>query len=102
MIDNQIFYLCPAILKLTGKKMNARSGLHYGRVLSVVPLTEPEMTALSKKITNLLNYKVILVNHIDPSLIGGIKVIVKNYIYDGTIRTKLQALKQQLLNTQYH
>ena len=33
---------------------------------------------------------------IDPSLIGGVKVVINNHIYDGSVKNKLSEMKQSL------
>lgn len=33
----------------------------------------------------------------DPSLIGGIKVVIKNRVYDGSVKNKVSLLKKELL-----
>ena len=37
-----------------------------------------------------------LINRIDPSLIGGIKVVIDNHIYDYSIQNELMSMKSQL------
>ena len=38
-----------------------------------------------------------LKNIIDPSLIGGVKVVIKDRIYDGSIKHHIDMMKQDLL-----
>ena len=46
--------------------------------------------------------KVELVNRINPSLLGGIKVIVHDRIYDGSILSRINSLKKNLLDEGGH
>ena len=43
-----------------------------------------------------INKKVVLKNRIDNTLIGGIKVVVDDYNFDGSIKNKLSKLNQYL------
>ena len=45
-----------------------------------------------------LNNKVELSNSIDPSLIGGIKIVVNDTVFDNSVSNRLRALKQELIN----
>ena len=42
------------------------------------------------------NRKISLIFKIDPSLIGGVKVVINNRIYDGSVKNKLSEMKQSL------
>ena len=44
-----------------------------------------------------LNVKVKLTCKVDESLIGGLKVVVGNHIEDGSIKNRMNLLKQELL-----
>ena len=75
---------------------NAR-GVEEGLVYSVVPLDEQTLLKLQKKISQLEKVEVELINKIDPSLIGGLKVVINSHIYDGSIKNKLENMKIDLL-----
>ena len=53
-------------------------------------------SSLSKK----LNKKVILSSTIDENIIGGIKIRIGDRLFDGTVKSKLNKLKEDLLNVQ--
>ena len=44
-----------------------------------------------------LNLKILLKNEIDESLLGGVKVVVENHVMDGSIKNRMDLLKQELL-----
>lgn len=70
------------------------------RVSTAEPLTpqlEMEVRAAMERVTG---KKVILETQVDPSLIGGLVARVGSRVYDSSIRTRLQNLKQALLSTQ--
>lgn len=77
---------------------NDESGVADATVLSTEALTEDEIerisTTFAKKVgKNSLN----ITNEIDPSIMGGIKLIIGNQIYDNTIVSKLNGLRRALL-----
>ena len=63
-------------------------------VTSAVPLKEAETVALRAKLEKKLNRKVILQCRVNPELIGGIRVEVDGRIIDGSIRNKLEEIKE--------
>ena len=63
-------------------------------VTSAVPLKEAETVALRAKLEKKLGRKVTLQCREDPDLIGGIRVEVDGRIIDGSIRNKLEEIKE--------
>ena len=63
------------------------------QVISAIPLREPEMTALQTKLENRLQRKVILRCTVNPALIGGIRVEADGRVMDGSLRNKLDQIK---------
>lgn len=69
-----------------------------GVVYSAFPLADFELKKLENIFTEKIGKQVRLVEVVDATLLGGYKVEVKSYVYDGTIRLQLQQLKQSLRN----
>ena len=63
-------------------------------VISAVPLKEAETVALRAKLEKKLGKKVTLQCREDPDLIGGIRVEVDGRVIDGSIRNKLDEIKE--------
>ena len=42
--------------------------------------------------------KVELTNSIDPSIIGGIKIVINDTVFDNSVTNRLKSLKQELIN----
>ncbi|MGI6732092.1 MAG: ATP synthase F1 subunit delta [Anaerovoracaceae bacterium] len=64
-----------------------------GIVYSVEPLTEDQLSSFEKNTGRLINKRVKLANKLDPSLLGGVKIIVDDKIIDASIRKRLQDLE---------
>ncbi len=47
------------------------------------------------------NYKIKINTHQNKSIIGGFILEIEDYEFDGTIKNKLQTIKNDLLNTSY-
>ncbi len=77
--------------------VNEYRGVKEGLVYSVEPLTEKQLTSLNKRISAVEKMPTELKNIIDPSLIGGVKVVINDHIYDGSIKHHLEDMKITLL-----
>ncbi|EAG5954111.1 F0F1 ATP synthase subunit delta [Listeria monocytogenes] len=79
------------------KRVNDLNGVADADVYSVVPLSEQELTALSRVFATKMNKtKLNIQNHIDKSLLGGVKVVIGTYIYDDSLKTKLKDMERQI------
>jgi hypothetical protein len=67
------------------------------RVRSAVPLTKEERTILRERLRERFREEFILRTWVDPSLIGGLVIEAKGQIIDGSVASKLEALKERML-----
>lgn len=89
------------------EKLNEMEKIHLERnntvrgiVKTTVPLEEKEYIALLSKLESKYNKKIILERIIDPSILGGIYVRINNEVIDGTVKLRLDNLKQLMLRTE--
>ena len=64
------------------------------RVASAVPLTEAERDALKRRLENIFGRTITLDCVVDPALIGGIRVEAEGRVMDGSIRNRLDQIKE--------
>ncbi len=68
------------------------------RVVSPLPLTEEQRTIIREKLSRIMkSSSFAMEEEIDPSLIGGIVVFVRDMIIDCSLRTQLQRMKEAIL-----
>lgn len=68
-------------------------------VISATPLSESYLEQLQKVLENVTSRKVVLKHSEDPSLIGGVITRVGDKVFDGSLRSRLNSLREQLLTT---
>jgi len=85
------------LYKSFNKLANEELGIEEGFVYSTYKLSKEEITKISDSLEVRTNRKVELTNLIDESLIGGVKVIIKDRVYDGSVKYKLETMKSKLL-----
>lgn len=72
-------------------------GMVFGTVYSAKELTNKEIASLEAAFSYKLEHSIKLENKIDKSLIGGVKVIINDDVWDGTYRAKMNDLRNSLL-----
>ncbi len=76
----------------------AAQGAAEATVFSTRTLTDEECAEISAAFAKLVGMeKLEITNVIEPSLLGGIRVQIGNYIYDSTVASKLEGLKRTLV-----
>ena len=73
--------------------VNQSQGIFTGTISSVEPLTDVQLKNFEEKTGKLLRKKVSLINKIDPSILGGVKIFIEGKIIDASIRKRLQDLE---------
>ena len=80
------------------KMCNDYLGIKEGIIYSTEPLNEKEINQVEQKLSEVISTKVELTNEIDEKLLGGVKVVIEDRVYDGSIKSKLNALKLSLIS----
>ena len=76
---------------------NEYRGVSEGLIYSTIKLDQKVISQIEAKIAKMENNKVELRNVIDPSLIGGVKIVIHDHIYDGSIKHHVEMMKSDLL-----
>ena len=79
-------------------ELEDRSGLVHGYVSSAHELSDAERADLMSNLESVTGKKVRLDYSIDKDLIGGVVARVGSTVYDSSVRTKLEHLKEELMN----
>jgi F-type H+-transporting ATPase subunit delta len=77
---------------------NARQGITIATAISAAPLTPDELQAVTERLEQYTGGRVELETQVDPSLLGGIVVRVGDRMIDGSVRGRLERLRNQLVS----
>ena len=77
---------------------NARQGITIATATSAAVLSPDEVRALTQRMEQLTGGRVELDLQIDPSLLGGLVVRVGDRLIDGSVRGRLERLRNQLVS----
>jgi len=80
------------------KVLEERAGFVSAKIVSARELSDKEKKDLKSNVEKMTGKKVSLDFDIDQNIIGGVVTTIGSTVYDGSIKTKLENLKQQLVN----
>ena len=90
-----------AILPMVAREMRAMVDEHAGRVLATVTSAKPLADDVAGRISGALEKatgkKIELDRKEDPSLVGGVVAQVGDLVWDGSVRTQLERMREQFL-----
>jgi F-type H+-transporting ATPase subunit delta len=81
-----------------GKVLEERAGKMSASVVSARELTDAEKTELQKELEKKTGKDLSLTFGIDQGLIGGLVTTIGSTVYDSSVRTQLNNLRQELVN----
>jgi F-type H+-transporting ATPase subunit delta len=68
-------------------------------VKSAVPLPEDQRSRLEQELRRTLNQEPILETQVDPQLLGGLVIRVGDWLYDASVRRRLEDIRNQLIES---
>ena len=86
----------PGIVSSYQRLLNELKGRVEGKVTSAGQLDPADVQRLIVTLRGISGKEVVLHQAIDPALIGGLLVELEGKIYDGTVRTQLEKMKQRV------
>jgi len=72
-------------------------GIEHAEVIAAVPLIEEDREAISRRLGEIVEHKVVIDAQVDPSIIGGFIARLGDTLIDGSIRQRLETLKKSLV-----
>lgn len=73
---------------------------HRGRqrveVTAAVPLEDRELARLTRFVSTLIRKEVVLSTQVDESILGGVIIQIGDQLLDGSTRSRLESLRQQI------
>ena len=72
------------------------------QAVSAVPLTDSERERLKAELHAAGGMEPLLQETVDPAILGGLIVRVDDWVYDASVRTRLESIKDQLIERSSH
>jgi F-type H+-transporting ATPase subunit delta len=96
LLDGERMGSLPAISREVDAMIEARSGRITAEVVSAVALTPDQVTQITASLQKLSGKQVVVQKREDPALLGGVVAKVGDTVYDGSLRTQLRSLREQI------
>ncbi|HEX2965487.1 MAG TPA: ATP synthase F1 subunit delta [Syntrophorhabdaceae bacterium] len=94
--NNRMSYL-PLIKDVYSELVDEKEGRVKGSIWSAYPLDDTTRNRIEKELGAKMKKEVLLTSYEDKTLIGGIKVMIKGTIIDGSVKQQLASLKENIL-----
>jgi F-type H+-transporting ATPase subunit delta len=79
------------------RRLDSHRGIESAEVITAIPLDDSDKAKLTGHLGTLVGKKVVLKSEVDPGLIGGVIARIGGKLLDGSTRSKLLALKKELI-----
>ncbi|MFU7516943.1 F0F1 ATP synthase subunit delta [Clostridium sp. HCS.1] len=96
---DRILYLKEKLVEMEKIDLERKNTLK-GIVKTTIPLTEKEFSNLISTLEDKYKKNIVLEQVIDEKILGGIYVRINNDVIDGTVKSKLDDLKELMLKTE--
>lgn len=96
LIDKGRMNVLPQILSELRRMVEEHEGIERVEVTVPMPLTAPQKDGLRAVLERRTGKKVIIEESVDASVLGGMVVRVGSTVYDGSVRTQIQQIRQNL------
>jgi F-type H+-transporting ATPase subunit delta len=87
----------PQIAEAYRERLLAHQNIVRADVTSAAPLSAEKTKALEESLSKVTGKKVELTVTVDPELLGGVVATIGSTVYDGSVKTQLQRLRQELV-----
>lgn len=97
LVQNDRIHAVESIVAEYRNQMNIRLGVGEAEITSFRELTAEEKSKIEAKAAGLAGAKIHPIYRQDPSLLGGVVLRIGDTVYDGSVRSRLEELREKLL-----
>ena len=96
LLDGERLASLPAISRELDAMIEAKAGRVAAEVVSAKPLDPAQLSQITAALEKLSGKKVAVSQREDPDLLGGVVAKLGDTVYDGSLRTQLRTLRDEL------
>ena len=97
LADRDRLHISHELLAVYRERLLDQQRIVKAEIRSAVALSPEALRAIEAQLSAVTGMKVAVDATVDPSLIGGVLAKVGSTVYDGTVKTQLEKLRQQLV-----
>ena len=91
--------LLPGMARAYAERVMDRLKIIRGEVTTASPFSPEKLRVLEQGLARATGRKVVLESRVDPTIVGGAVARVGSTVYDGSVTTQLQKMKQSLIES---
>lgn len=100
MVDRGRLSSLPDVARLYRDLVDQKLGRVRGTITSAVTLSPEVLARLSEKLKAITQREILLQAKVDPRVLGGVTAQVGSVVYDGSLRSQLDAMERGLASGQ--
>ena len=81
------------------ERLLAHQNIVLGELTTATPIAPEKARAIEESLSKATGKKVQLTQRVDPALIGGVVARIGSTVYDGSVRTQLEQLRHELVES---
>mgnify|MGYP001772920790 FL=1 len=97
LVERRRIQFLEEIVSMYQALLDEELGIARGEVITAFPISEEEKKELEEALKGVLKKEVILEARIDPDIIGGVRIRIGDYIWDGTLKSQLEKFKEIII-----
>lgn len=97
LAESRKLNLAPDLALAYRERLLAHQNIVRAEVTSAAPLSPEKTKALAESLSRVTGKQVDLSVSVDPELLGGVVARIGSTVYDGSVRTQLQRMRQELV-----
>jgi F-type H+-transporting ATPase subunit delta len=97
LADRDRLALIPDLVAVYRERLMDYRQIVQAEVTTAVPLPQDRAAQLQQRLADVTGRRVTMTTKVDPSLIGGIVTRIGSTVYDGSVATQLETMKQKLM-----
>ena len=98
LVKNKMLANLEEIIKIYDELMNRDENVLEAKIYSPFKLSDEQITAIKEAFHKRTNKQIIAKTYIDESLIAGLKVIIDGTLYEYSIASELNDIKDSMIN----
>ena len=89
--------ILPSIADYIQEFVDMEKGLERAEIVSAVKLTQEQLETIKGVVSSMVGKELVLTNRVDTDIVGGFLVRVGDRMIDGSLRTRFQEMKRELV-----
>jgi len=97
ILDRNRIHALPAIVAQYHAILNKKRNIQVAEIITAIPIDSDILSRVKSQLEKILNASIEIKSRIDQDIIAGMVVKVGDRVIDGSIRTKLENIKKQVV-----